>query len=291
MNNFNLFLVGTVKGGTTWLYDVLAEHPDIYAPRLKEPHYFLERKTSRLFHDVVSSAEEYERLAGPGRSQMYRIDGSATNLSNPSIPKRIHTYNSEAKIVMLLRHPVRRAFSQYLMDCREGLIDSDFRTAVEADYDKGNNLADARMYLRMGLYFEVVRRYLELFSRERVLIGSYGKILTNKEALIAEVLSFLGLQPMEAMSLNVKQAKNVAALPANRIAKTILANDSIRLVAKHLIPERLRQVVKHSVLTKKTNLKLTDEECRAYYLKYFSDDSEKLFTLIGARLWNDTSDI
>ncbi|MFQ3191184.1 MAG: hypothetical protein ACI936_002321 [Paraglaciecola sp.] len=282
----NLFIVGTVKAGTTWLYDVLGTSCCVFAPNLKEPHFFTESRRSRKFMKSIETIDEYHKRIEHGKAK-YLIDGSATYVSDLSIPQKIHDYNKDAKIIMMLRHPVRRAFSQYVMDIREGNDLPEFSQALKEDV---NNLGEGRMYVGLGKYFEIVKAYVDTFGAENVLIIPYIDLLRNKVEILEDVSSMLNI-PNDFSLIEINSKKNVAAVPRNKVTKLVLKSDWLRYVLAKVVGAKVRQWVKNRLLTKSSNIILSDEECHALYIKYFKDDSEKLFDLLNRKMWNESRDI
>ena len=133
----NLFVVGAMKAGTTSFMERLAGHPDVYVSPVKEPHYFINELPENLyepsrFFDLdhylmkdfpeplhickVERLEQYERIFSLAETQNYRAEGSTAYLHAPESAGLIHAYNPEAKLLLLVRDPLKRAYSHYQMD-------------------------------------------------------------------------------------------------------------------------------------------------------------------------------
>nr|WP_281285400.1 sulfotransferase [Paracoccus laeviglucosivorans] len=111
MNNPNrpdIFIVGTMKGGTTILHEFLGHHPEIHPGRDKEIHYF-------SLYEAKGLAWYHQQFEGLPPNQHY-MDASPTYFdmaAAPTIPSKIDAYNPQARIVMLARHPIDRALSHF----------------------------------------------------------------------------------------------------------------------------------------------------------------------------------
>ena len=123
MENGPQFLViGAAKSGTTSLYHWLREHPEIFVPRLKEPHFF-GHGISRYSGpgDAVLTRNSVRTLAAYGKLFSSRENGkiagemSTGYLFGEAAPRLIREHLPSAKLVAILRHPVDRAYSQYRM--------------------------------------------------------------------------------------------------------------------------------------------------------------------------------
>ena len=132
MSKVNTFIVGAAKCATTSLYRYLANHPDVFMSTPKELNYFsaTELKNQELYYNekVISNLGDYEEIFHNADADGKKILGEASvsYLFYPSVPKKIFEYNKNAKIIIILRNPIERAFSHYLMDERLGYVNIGF---------------------------------------------------------------------------------------------------------------------------------------------------------------------
>ena len=120
--------VGTQKGGTTSLYQLLKGHPDIYLPDNKEIHYFTK------FYDRGDAW--YRKQFEPAPAGQLRGEITPYYLFHAAVPKRIHALRSDMKIIALLRHPVERTLSQYYHSCRWKLETLPLEEALAAEEER-----------------------------------------------------------------------------------------------------------------------------------------------------------
>jgi len=135
-NKANLFLVGAMKAGTTSFIEMLGLHPNIYVSPIKEPHFFADSLPEQLyapssFFSIESYFEkdfpkplhighvieppDYDKLFSLAKEEEYLLEGSTMYLHAPEVASKISDYNPKAKIIILLRDPLQRAFSHYKM--------------------------------------------------------------------------------------------------------------------------------------------------------------------------------
>ena len=130
----NLFLVGAAKAGTTSVYDELARHPAIYMSPIKEPHFFSRIEPSPRAGGLLPSRQRPGRVPGPVRSrrptEQLVGEASTSYLWDGHAAERIERVAPEASILIMLRDPVERAYSQYWNDVREGLERRPFPEAL-----------------------------------------------------------------------------------------------------------------------------------------------------------------
>jgi hypothetical protein len=220
MREPNFFIVGAPKAGTTSLYHYLDQHPDIYMSPMKEPCHFsyevrpenfepsLRGRAIQLEKDVreylrgpmdrkfsggiVAEWSDYLRLFAAATTQQAVGEASVNYLMSRSAPGAIASRIPHARIIMVLRSPVERAFSQYLHFVSDGLVTQPFRDYVRTSLRHGGKgLGIHEPFLEMGFYAEQVQRYLEHFPREQIGIWLYEKAKSRPREFMREVLEFL----------------------------------------------------------------------------------------------------
>ncbi|MES9827636.1 MAG: sulfotransferase [Candidatus Thiodiazotropha sp.] len=251
----NLFIVGCVKGGTTWLFRELTRMSAFVGLECKEPHHFCGTQPSRLHYKVIRELNQYQRLVNEAdnksKNVSFIVDGSATYLTAQSAPERIYNYNKDAKIIILLRNPIYRAFSQYLMDVREGVVDSN-KTFIDTYISDKNihrrSIPYSRMYYELGLYSTGIKAYRKLFGSD-VGVFAFSDLVKNPDGFINDIWEFLGVKG-DLNEVNFK-GENSFAVPRNKIVMRILGNDYIRKLSIYLAPMGIRRIVKERFLIKR----------------------------------------
>jgi hypothetical protein len=215
-------IIGTQKGGTVALRNYLARHPNIVPGRKKEIGYFdqdvLYRRGDAWYHG---------HFPLPHRLGRRRVTFEATPeyLYYPDAARRIFSYDRRLKLIVLLREPVQRAFSAWNMfrmlryerpdylrsllpECDPPVRDSlsrmlasdsfpEFDEAIREEVD-GLRSGDAAFepgFVRRGIYHEQLRRYLQCFSREQMLILDSARLKQRLADVLGEVVRFLELPP------------------------------------------------------------------------------------------------
>ena len=169
----NFLLVGATKAATTWLYQRLNEHPEIYVPSLKEINYFSRRYDRgqewylSFFADVAQ-----EKAIG---------ELSPSYFTSDETPARIKALNSDMRLIFMLRDPIQRAYSQYCMELRYNTVSEDIERELSLD----------SIIVRESLYARQIAKYLELFPRENLKFIIYDEIKTDPEKVLTDLYSFL----------------------------------------------------------------------------------------------------
>ncbi len=268
----NFFIVGAPKAGTTSLYNYLTRTPGVYMSPMKEPRYFTTINPVEVTAmPPVRDRAEYLRLFQGAKDEMAIGEASVTYLRDPETPTRIREAVPDARIIMLLRDPVERAFSDYLMHVREGWQTLPFQEALRTD-----------LYLEKGFYAQQVKRYLDTFGPERVKIIIFEEFIQDTNGSVSDVLKFLGVNGQPPLS--AKEAYNAFAMPRLRWAYRILGSRWTRKAARALIPAPLRVLVKERILLKQVSKPAMPQEARKFLEDLYRDDVRKLEEFLGRRL-------
>ena len=272
----NFFIVGAAKAGTTSLYKYLIGVPGVYMSPIKEPRYFSEINPPEIVAmPPVRDRAEYLRLFQGAKDEAAIGEASVIYLADPETPKRIRHAVPGARIIILLRDPVERAFSDYLMHVREGWQTFSFQEALQKGLYKGG-------YLELGFYAEQVKRYLDTFGPERVKIIIFEEFILDTKGTASDVLKFLGVNSQPPVS--VKEAYNAFAMPRVRWAYRIFGSRWARRAARTVVPAPLRLLVKERVLLKKVSKPAMPQEARKFLEDCYRDDVRRLEDILGRKL-------
>ena len=226
-------------------------------------------------------------------------EASASYLWDVQSPKMIHEVVPNAHIVIILRDPIDRAFSHYLMSIRQREELSPFYDAIVKDYNRSDKgYFHSHLYVDLGLYSKQVRRYLDAFGHNNVKILIFEEFVKDTEASVNEVLRFLGLEPYVPSNIGkvydpyvnpTNHTKTVSLLSKiafdsgtagsarkflKRAGRTLIRN-SASAARKEALTQRLLQATRRSSIP---------EDGREYLKKIYRDDVEELKTLLGRSL-------
>ena len=193
----NFFIVGAAKSGTTSLWMYLKQHPDIFMPEtvnLKEPGYFCHLYGIKNYDKYISIFEKAKGKKAVG-------EASHAYLSSPESATWIKNFNPQAKIIIILRNSVERAYSLYNWMISEGYEwVSPFEKALEIeekrlkdDNFKYNNPEYWYNYLYFisGLYSEQIQRYLNVFPNQQIRIYLFEDLINNSIGVTQQIYDFL----------------------------------------------------------------------------------------------------
>ncbi len=277
----NLFLVGAAKAGTTSVYDELARHPAIYMSPIKEPHFFsgIEPSPERAaFFPHVSDQGEYLALFDRATDQQLVGEASTSYLWDRQAAERIKRVAPEASILIMLRDPVERAYSQYWNDVREGLERRPFLEALTEEQRSGPGAwGVTSLYIDCGRYADQVQRYLDRFGA-RVLVSFFEDFVADQPAAVAAIQAFLGVAPADEAA--GARRMNPASLPRNVLSGRILGSGRMRTLVRATVPRPLRARLRGALL-KEVSPTPMDPAARAMLTELFGPEVERLAELLG----------
>ena len=226
----NLILAGFAKCGTSSLHEYLNLHPKISMSTKKEPHFFSKTKIWERgvdWHDSLFSQDKTEAVFFGESSTSYSV-------WEPAL-LRIKKYIPDAKIVLLLRHPVERLLSHYRWMYAEGNENLILEKALKLE-EKSTVSPDVHRngcypwYLRTSRYSYFVPYVRGLFGENNVLTLSSDLLSSERQQAIDQCCSFLEIEPIDLKDIEIFN---------NRTLKTISRN--------WRLPDRINQLIPRSV--------------------------------------------
>ena len=207
-------IAGTQRGGTTALYEYLRQHPSVGVARRKETHYFDHEK-----HFAKGSPNYVKYHARFDWKDVAQVRGEATPIYMywQHAPARMWDYNPKLKIIVLLRDPIRRAYSHWRMECGRGRETLGFGEATRLEGDRCAQSAPLQhrvySYTDRGFYSRQLRRIWEFFPRSQTLVLRHDEFVRNPRAVLVQVWEFLGLDAQATLNPISEQLGNYAGVP------------------------------------------------------------------------------
>lgn len=234
----DFLIAGTKKGGTTSLMNWLVQHPHVSrmfppAQKLKSSHYFdinyhRGERWYRSHFPSASTRQRAERRAGGG--PVVVGEASPYYMFHPAVPQRVRETMPGVKVIMLLREPVSRAYSNYWDRRAAGTEDLEtFELALAAEpermatVDQAALLGDPRYYsfhhdnhtyLARGRYVEHLHTWLNVFPRHQLLIIPAERMFKDPDAVFGEVERFLGIPAYTGLTLQPYNERHRSSMNA-----------------------------------------------------------------------------
>jgi hypothetical protein len=193
----NFFIVGAAKSGTTSLWMYLKQHPDIFMPptmATKEPGYFCHLYGIKNYEKYLSIFDNAKGMKAIG-------EASHAYLSSPESANWIKNFNPQAKIIIILRNPVERAYSLYNWMISEGYewifpfekaLEIEDKRLKDEEFKHNNPIYWYNyLYFNSGLYSKQIQRYLKVFPEKQIRIFLFEDLIKNPVNMTQGIYHFL----------------------------------------------------------------------------------------------------
>jgi hypothetical protein len=221
-------IIGTMKGGTTSLYEYLRRHPQVFMANPKELHYFVEQR------NLGKGKEWYEAHFAEAGGARAIGEASVTYTMRscfPGVPERVRDLMPDVKLIYVLRHPIERMRSHYLHARWH-------RTESRRPDDALLGNLD---YLHTSRYAYQIEPWLEHFDREQLLILTSDELRDDREATITRAFAFLDIDPTwRPAGLGNETHRTSDKRVARQPVAPLLTSDAWRRVLARL-PARARR--------------------------------------------------
>jgi len=286
----NFFIVGAPKSGTTSLFAYLKIVPGIFMPEIKEPNYFSIVNVPKDSHSKpIRDKKKYLELFKKVKDEKIIGEASVSYLSDPKAPKLIHEVSPNAKILISLRDPAERAHSNYLHLKRMGRVNLSFNELLHKASKEGGDDYKANLGLYGGLYSENVKRYVDIFGSNNVMILIFEDWITDAKNTVEEILEFLAID--YAYDDFKEVVYNKFGIARGPIAQAVLRNKKLKRFAKRKVPSPIRRFVKQKIILKPhPKPKMEDDEIKLL-VDFYRKDVEKLEKFLGKKIsWKNFTD-
>jgi len=302
----NIFLIGAAKAGTTALADILAQHPHIAGMPIKEPGHFctdlrpdvFSKAYKRLIQwneaDYFAEAELKERHIGfvEERSHYHRLcqqaqagkpeathilDASTAYLYSVPAVKELAHYNNKAKIIVLLRNPIDRAWSHYTMALKYGMESE----APMAAFKREAALEQAQWgrdecYLELGNYAQQLKRWKEKFGEKHLLVVFHEDLKNTPQKVLNRITEFLDLPTFVATKAKATNEGSVPKYPKmNALGMRVVAP------IREKLPKEMISAMKKVLQAKAPDL---DENVARWLKQHYNEEMAALAALLNLNL-------
>ena len=301
----NFFIVGAPKAGTTSLYHYLGKHPQFYTSPIKEPNFFadevraencepwLRRRIARhnrglrkflsgpmrekRFGGIIETWADYVRLFANANKELALGEASVCYLWSLTTAGWIGDRIPDAKILLMLRNAIERAFSQYLHVFGTGEVGWSFREHIRRNLHHGSK--QYRRYypfLEFGLYSEQLERYLEQFGRN-VWVGFYEDFEERPCEMLRRIFQFLEVNAEFAPDMVRRYMEpQVPDWAATRMLKRV----GIWRGLANVMPSNWRPLIRRAMVRQAEAIHI-DPTDRHFLIDFYHKDIGRLAKLLG----------
>ncbi len=258
-------IVGCQRCGTTWTAAALRSHPEVYLPTKKQS-YFFDRNYDKGIDWYLQNFSEVE----PNQIAVGEV---ATGYCLPEAIPRMAKHFPEIKLLMVMRNPIDRAYSNYqTRRIEEGW--SSFEDAIESSPD----------ILKRGEYIDQIEELLKYYSREQILFMLYDDLHEDDSEYLKTILNFIGVDDTVESKL-IGQRKNAAIFPKLRkVLRQLGLNPLVHVIRKSRVGDWLRRSRKN----KGSAYQPMNPETKEKLIQHYKPLNERLSVLLQRDLshWN-----
>jgi sulfotransferase family protein len=264
----DFLIVGAMKSGTSTLRAYLDAHPEVFCAR--EQHFF------NLHFD--RGADWYrQRFAAAGAKRLLG-EKCPEYLHNPVAAERMGGLLPDARLIVLLRDPVERAYSHYWHERRTGRETLSFAQALAAEPERRSAKETRYAYVERGRYLSQLQRIDELYPRERVLVLLFEDLRDDPAGTFAAVCRFLGVDDTFSPSA-LGEVRNPYRTYRPRWLFKLLTNQQ----RWKRLPPRFASWIGRR-MTRRASYQPMDESIRGELQARFKEDNRALASWLGRDL-------
>lgn len=297
----NFLIIGAPKSGTTSLYHYLKEHPQVWMPALKEPHWFLfdgpevpnwgGPYDAMRQREMIRTWQAYRALFSACPPGQVCGEASVRYLYSPQACAAIRRRLPEVRLVVILRNPVDRAYSAYTRD--RFYRNESCATFAEAIADTPRRRREGWLigaHQDLGLYARALEPWLRIFGNSRLRVYLFDDLVADPAGLVRDLYQFIGVDADFVPDLSKRH--NVTGEIANPLLRYLRIG--LRPLCSHLLPLvpmalRGRIFVISRLRVRKAKSEPLDPALRARLIDAYRDDIKTLAALLGRNLdaWLD----
>lgn len=248
----NFFILGAPKAGTTSLANYLRQHPQVFIPQNKEPNFFIlegyelppfagpaDSKTLNevIYKYSITDLERYQALYQGVVDQSAIGDATVLYLYYPQAADRIKDLIPDAKMIVVLRNPIDRAYSHYLMVKEKYRLEPlELTQALDQEQERiAKNWGWDWHYINVGMYYKQLKYYFNCFNPKQFKIFLYEDYCQNPLRVIQEICRHIGVE--DGFTPDTSNRSKVAYASKNAVLDRLL-NQPNRLKSRinHILP-------------------------------------------------------
>ena len=268
----NLIIIGGMKCGTTSLHFYLRRHPQIFMSRIKELNFF---QADRNWNKGIAWYERQFADAGAARIRGESSPYYTSHPQDPTVPERMRQTVPDARLVFLVRDPIERVVSHYMMWFGIHRENRPFESALA---DLANN-----DYVGRSRYAGQLETYLRFFPREQIRVIASESLRDHRHETLRDLFNWLGVDP----SFYCQQFEQVRFSARDQRRKTRLGLWVSRLTTSTLADERWPELgwrlknLPYPLLSSRVARPEISPALRQQLVGFFRDDVQRLRELTG----------
>jgi hypothetical protein len=248
---------------------------------IKEPHFFSPNYPPRKTINIIKNEQDYLSLFHDIKNETVIGEASTNYLWDPKTPNLIFSKVPDAKIIVILRDPVERAYSHYLMHYHDQVVKQSFYEIIKKIINDEVPPIVSEI-LNGSLYFEQIKRYYDVFGRNNIKIIIFEEFIINTKQIMEEILSFLNLK--NSLNNFFPEVHNPYGIIKSRAANKIRQSKIVHSLAKIIFSKSQREFLNEKLIFTKKTKPLIDEDSRSKLIEYYYQDVQLLEAFLQRKL-------
>lgn len=289
----DFLIIGAQKAGTTSLYKYLAAHHQIFMPAQKEIEFF----SSNLYFAKGLDGYLNTWFKGGNTSCVWG-EASPQYMMYDFVPARIYESVPNVRVIAILRNPIDRAVSHYMMAVRRGVEQKSLEEALSTLMRRGfvpdKERDSDRDYILFGEYGRIISGYLNFFKAEQIRIVFLEKLFEEPTAVLADIFDFLGVEANYLpANVGIRYHKGGIKKRFPEMERWLLRQEWLKKMVKRVIPAPILSRMlfwfetEFNVRRTATQADLSNS-MRTMLRDYYLDDVRRLEQLIGGAVpWHE----
>ena len=276
----NFFIVGAGKAGTSSLWFYLNQIPQVFMSPHKEPHFFSPTYLAPEKVHTFLNKNDYLNLFQDVRNEKAIGEASINYLLDPTSPKLIYEKVPHAKIIIIIRDPIERSYSNYFDWFRGKIIKDSFHKTIH-DITNGKAKKQLLPVLYSSFYSKGIKNYQDTFGNHQVKIIIFEEYIKNMKLHLNDIIKFLDID--YNIQVLEEEVQNPFFLPRSNIAGKIVFSKHLEKIVKKSLPESYRKKISEKFFVKKVK-PMMDEQDRLFLKSYFRKDVLDVEKLLNRKL-------
>lgn len=268
----NFIGIGVQRSGTTWIYEMLKNHPQVCMSPEKEINFFN--------HHYDRGLEWYKKFFNECSREKVIGEFSPTYLSHNLTAKRIRKIVPEAKLIVSLRNPADQIFSRYCYMITRKKYNKSFDEALK----------ERPFLIENAFYYKHIKRYLEHFDESQILILIYEDLRKDARSFLQKIYSFLDIDDTY-IPPKLDERLHFARVPKSKYFETamVIFQFALRRMGFYSLVELLKnkgpaERIKEFNTKKNIMFEKMDAGTRSELLNLFEYETKMLSALLGRDL-------
>ena len=278
----DFMIVGAPKCATTSIHSYLEGHVDVSMSNPKELNFFSSKKIESVgcyYSDFkVTSLQEYSKIFLNMDDCKLKGEASVSYFTYPEVSRDIKKAIPDCKIIIVLRDPLQRTLSHYLMDRKLGFANRPILDFLK-EFEVGNfDIRYYNQYIQNSMYYEGVKSYIDSFGVDNVLVLNQEEIKENIFSVLTKLANFLSIKN-DWNNVNLASV-NTYKMPRSKMLGYLYSLRTTRKILVKLVPRRILDSILNVIMTSKEKPGLSKEE-EILLRSLLHADTEKFKNLMG----------